>query len=360
MRVWSHWDRLHNSNYKLHSRTEHQFISIIIIARNEEQNISDCLSSIQQNTYPENKFEIILVDDHSTDETVRRASRLNIKQLKILHLADFDDLKDKSSYKKAGIQYALKKARGEIIVCTDADCIIPRNWLAYVDFGMQQALIKMLVMPIYFMPQKSILNRFQSVDMMATMAFTGYGIQSKQFYSANGANIAVRKSIYSEVNLHTEFASGDDMFLVQEVSRLYPDGVKFIKSKQVLVKTKAESNWTALLKQRKRWATKSKAYSTNALYKIQTSIFIFNFIIVTNLLLGFAFNSLFLFICLFQLLIKGIMDFLLLKNMSEFFNQREALKLYILSFLLFTPYIILMGGFALFGKSYHWKGRQVN
>lgn len=359
MRVWTYWDLIHMSEYKLQTRSNHQFISVIVIGRNEEDTISDCLKSIANNHYPPDQFEIIFVDDHSDDQTVLRARHLEISQLRILHLSETDQSKHTNSFKKLGIQYALQHAKGEIIVSTDADCTVPKNWLGYIDFGMQQALIKMLVMPIRFTEKKSILNRFQSLDMMATMVFTGFGIHSRQFYSANGANIAFRKKIYKNIDLREDYASGDDMFLVQAMSQDYPEGVRYIKAIDLIVNTKAESSWTALFQQRKRWATKSKGYVDKRLVKLQAGVFLFNAMIVTNLVLGLTLNSFFLFIAGFQLLIKGIMDYLLLSNVAEFFNQNESLKLFLLSFFMFTPYMMLMGFWALIGGSYIWKGRKV-
>lgn len=359
MRVWSSWDRLHNANFRLQGRKEHQFISVIIVGRNEENSIVECLSSVDKNKYPSDRYEIIYVDDHSTDDTVKHVSELGIHNLKILNLSDYIQESQTTSFKKHAVQFALSKSEGEIIACTDADCIVPSNWLANIDFAMQQALIKMLVMPICFKTEKSIINRFQSLDMMATMAFTGYGIESKLFYSANGANMAFRKASYELIDIKEEYASGDDIFLIQALSKLHPDGIKFLKSKAVIVKTKAESSWKHLYEQRKRWVTKSKGYTKSNLYKIQVKLFLFNIIIVLNLILGLTLNSLFLFIALFQLLIKGIMDYLLLNNMSSFFNQNKSLKWFIVSFLIFTPYLILMGVLANFGNRYIWKDRKV-
>ena len=360
MRVWTSWDRIHHSHFKLRNRKDHQFISIIVIGRNEQDSIQNCLQSIGKNNYPYNKFEILFVDDHSEDNTVAIASNLDIPQLSILNLSDFCKLKPSTnSYKKLGIQYAISLAKGDIIVCTDADCVVPENWLAYIDYSMQQALIKMLVMPITFTQEKSIINRFQSLDMMATIAFTGYGIQNKEFYSANGANMAFRKSIYPRNGLQEEYASGDDIFLVQHVSVAYPDGIKFLKASSVIVQTKAERSWTSLYMQRKRWVSKSKSYSDNKLYKTQVFIFAFNLVIMMNLLLGVTIHSLFFLIALFQFFIKGIMDYLLLSNMSIFFNQGRSLKLYLISLLLFTPFILLLGILALSSKSFEWKGRRV-
>lgn len=359
MRVWSSWQRMKTPKYHLQGRKDHQFISVIVVGRNEAQHIESCLRSIANTKYPPDKFEILFVDDHSEDNTLKLVTSLSIDQLKILELAKDTHSDDINSFKKRAIRFALRHAEGELIVCTDADCVVPIQWLPYIDYSMQQALIRMLVMPIRFEEPISILGRFQSLDMMATMAFTGYGIKNGLFYSANGANLAFRKELYETVDTNDKYASGDDLFLVQAISDRYPDGVKFLKSKQVIVQTTAERSWTLLGQQRRRWAAKSSGYASRGLYKLQVGIFLFNALICLHLILGLTVNSLFLFIGLFQLFVKGIMDYLLLTNMADFFQQRKSLKWFLISFFLFTPYLFLMAFWAVVGGTVVWKGREV-
>ncbi len=359
MRVWSSWQRMKTPNYNLQGRKDHQFVSVIVVGRNEEQHIATCLRSIANVRYPKDKFEILFVDDHSEDKTLELVNGLDVDQLKVLQLANDTHSLESKSFKKRAIRFALQHAQGELIACTDADCVVPTQWLSYIDYAMQQALVRMLVMPICFEEPESILGRFQSLDMMATMAFTGYGIKNGLFYSANGANLAFRKELYEAVDTREEFASGDDLFLVQAVGDLYPDGVKFLKSKQVIVQTNSEPSWALLRQQRKRWAAKSSGYASRGLYKLQIGIFLFNALIYAHLILGLTVNSLFLFIGLFQLFVKGIMDYLLLTNMADFFQQRKSLKWFLISFFLFAPYLFFMGFWAVVGGRVEWKGREV-
>jgi len=305
MRVWSSWTRVKTPKYNLQGRRNHQFLSVIVVGRNEEEHIAGCLQSIGRSNYPKDRFEILFVDDHSDDKTLGIAESLDIDQLKIFSLSDDPSRTDGFSFKKKGIRFAVTQARGSIIVCTDADCVVPISWLSYIDFSMQQALVRLLVMPICYEKPETILSRFQSLDAMATTAFTAYGIKNSLFYSSNGANIAFRKDLIKGLDIHVNFASGDDIFLVQAIAKKYPESIKFLKSKHVIVKTYAEKTWASFWPQRKRWATKSSAYSSQGLYKLQAGIFLFHAILMTNIILGLIMNSLFLLIGLFQILLKG-------------------------------------------------------
>ncbi len=105
------------------------YVSIIIAARNEEKNIGKCIKSLVSQTYPQNKFEVIITDDHSTDQTVPIIKSFSEDNIRVISLADFTGNNKINSYKKKSIETALKFAKGELIVTTDADCIAPQKWL---------------------------------------------------------------------------------------------------------------------------------------------------------------------------------------------------------------------------------------
>ena len=105
------------------------FISIIIAARNEERNIAQCIKSLSEQTYPEDKFEVIVTNDHSTDDTVSIIKSFQKHNIRVIDLAAFTQKKILNSYKKKSIETALPYAKGELIVTTDADCVAPRNGL---------------------------------------------------------------------------------------------------------------------------------------------------------------------------------------------------------------------------------------
>ncbi|MEO7833879.1 MAG: glycosyltransferase, partial [Ginsengibacter sp.] len=114
---------------KIFIENELPLISVIIAARNEEKNIGNCIQSIINQTYPENKFEIIITDDHSTDKTVSIIQSFQKENIRVIDLADFTHNQNLNSYKKKSIEAALQFAKGELIVTTDADCTAPPKWL---------------------------------------------------------------------------------------------------------------------------------------------------------------------------------------------------------------------------------------
>jgi len=93
--------------------------SIIIPAYNEEKSISHCLNSVTQQTLSKEKYEIIVVNNNSRDQTKAIAQKYPVSVV--------DEIKQ-------GYVYALRrgcqKAKGKIFVFTDADTIVPKDWLA--------------------------------------------------------------------------------------------------------------------------------------------------------------------------------------------------------------------------------------
>ena len=93
--------------------------SIIIPAYNEEKSISHCLDSVTQQTLPKEKYEIIVVNNNSRDQTKIIAQKYPVSVV--------DEIKQGYTH---ALRRGCQKAKGRIFVFTDADTIVPKNWLA--------------------------------------------------------------------------------------------------------------------------------------------------------------------------------------------------------------------------------------
>src|SRR5215216_6048728 len=101
------------------------FTSVVVPARNEEENIGHLLKALEEQTYPKEFFEVIIVDDYSTDKT-QAAVQLFLNER--IHLIQPNADSNQSSKKKA-LEAGIQKAKGELIVITDADCLPKYQWL---------------------------------------------------------------------------------------------------------------------------------------------------------------------------------------------------------------------------------------
>lgn len=334
------------------------FISLIIVGRNESANIEACLKSIQENNLLQENYEIIFIDDHSTDDTIEKVKRLAIPNLTLLALSDHLDQKI-NAYKKAAIQLGIKKSKGELIMLTDADCIAPKDWLKRTVYNFQTKDIVFQTGAVTFSPIYTFLHWFQELDFFAMMATTNAGIQRSKWFLANGANLAFLKNklpsdYFSEAS---EFASGDDVFLVNTFAKAYPNKIHY--EKQSAVKTKPVSSLKDFIQQRIRWAGKNKILAKG---KMSTALIIpvlfysWCFILFSITIIGHT-TAGWLLLCI--LLIKVLMDHTLLHSVKNEISNHPKMKFFISSSLLYPIYFLGIGFWSIFKTNYIWKGRQV-
>lgn len=331
-------------------------VSIIIAARNEEKYISDCLTSILNNCYPSDLLEVIVVDDLSTDNTFKIVAK-NFPTVNLLQTSS------ENTGKKSAIKLASKHATGDLLIFTDADCIVTSEWIANLVRVYVTTPAKFIAAPIQIALGDDWLSRFQFLDVSATMAVTGAGIYYQKFYAANGANMAVDKNAFLalyDIRKDEHLASGDDMFAIQYLATQNVNNIHFLKSNSATVTTKGESTLSDFIVQRKRWAGKSKHYPTKGILYIQGFVFLFVALITLNIIFGMLTNGFGIFIAALMIFIKVIIDYLFLSKIVKFFNQQEALKNYLLSALIYNIYILWAGAVAMIPTSYNWKDRSVN
>jgi cellulose synthase/poly-beta-1,6-N-acetylglucosamine synthase-like glycosyltransferase len=337
------------------------FFSIIIPARNEEDNIGNCLQSIIIQNYPSYLFEVIVVDDHSTDKTSFIISQFQ-QQYSNIHLIKLqDELQGKklNAYKKKAIDIAVLQAKGNWIVTTDADCILQPNWLKlYDDYIINNGSL-FVAAPVMFSKDSSIISNFQYIDFMALQAATAATVSVGLHSMCNGANLAYNKQIFFEVGGFKgidNIASGDDMLLMNKIKAKHPTKIGYLFSKEAIATTQPMPDWSSFLNQRIRWASKADKYQDKSLLPVLLMVYLFNLSLFLMFFLGFFFCEL-LVAFLFLLLIKTLIEWFYMKVASQFFG-----KLSFVHFALLQPlhivYMVVAGWLGKFGN-YQWKGRSV-
>lgn len=336
--------------------------SVVIPFRNESDNLPELLISISQLEYPNHLFEIIFVDDDSSDDSVAIIKRvLDTFSLSESTLNDIRVIKNErtsKSPKKDAINTAIKQAKNKWIITTDADCTLPKYWLRSFDEFIQLNESKCIVAPVAYNKTNGFLSRFQLLDFLSLQAATIGGFALKKPFLCNGANFAYQKELFLELSGfqgNTNIASGDDIFLLEKIVNAYPNHVHYLKSEYAIVSTKPQPSWALLIAQRLRWASKTSAYN-NGFGKLTGLI-----VLMTNaliLILGLlSALSMFNFkIFLYIVFIKLNIDFILIYKSASFFNQREAFISYIPSFFIY-PFICVYIAFLSSFKTYKWKGR---
>lgn len=339
-------------------------ITVLIPARNEAARIAECLQAILKNHYPIHLLNIIVLDDFSTDDTLKTVAGLQTDYplISAIKLADYLPAEAcETANKKAAIALGVAHASGEIIACTDADCFVSKDWLTHISAAFEDKKVQMVCGPVQFHRETTILQRFQSLDFMGLMGITGAGLYFGWHIMANGANLAYRKSAFEAVHGYVgneSVASGDDLFLAQKVSKKWPKSILFLKNKAASVYTEAMPNPAAFWQQRLRWGTKNAALPDWPLRLSLLWVFLFCWALL-GLFFGVLTGQIPLqtwAICLF---LKAIADFLLLREMSDWFGRRDLMRWFLPAFILHTLYIPMVGTASIFTKKYRWKGRTV-
>jgi poly-beta-1,6-N-acetyl-D-glucosamine synthase len=336
------------------SPTGGEKISVIIPCRNEEENIVNLLNALKQQTFPEELFEVIVVDDHSTDRT----AELVIKFEKaILVRLEEDNI---NSYKKKAIETGVRIASGEIIVTTDADCIPDPKWLQTIAAFKNDKNAAFIAAPVQYNIDSSMLQIFQSLDFMMMQGITGASVDNKKHSICNGANLAYEKNAFFEVGGFSgidAIASGDDMLLMQKIWKRYPDRIHYLKSRDAIVNTFPSRTWKEFFHQRVRWASKATVYDDKSIFAVLLIVYLFNLSFLSLFILAFWYSP--YWIILFGLIVaKYFFELPLLLSVTSFFKQKSILKYFFILQPLHILYIIVAGWLGQFG-SYEWKGRKV-
>lgn len=329
-------------------------ISVIIPARNEENNIGHLLEALQKQTYPASLFEVIVVDDHSTDKTAESVRQFPL--VKLVQLKE-DNL---NSYKKKAIETGIAAASGELIVATDADCIPPGNWLQTIASFKEDKKSVFIAAPVVINCNTSVLQMFQAMDFMVLQGITAAVVYKKKMPMCNGANLAYERKAFDEVNGFTgidHIASGDDMLLMHKIWKKNPGKVHYLKSKEAIVSTQPEKNWRAFFNQRIRWASKARIYEDKRIFPVLLLVYLLNLSFLILFATGFFCPAYWLYLAGLWIA-KTVVELPFFMSLSKFFNKQWANKLFFFFQPLHIFYTIVSGLFSQFGK-YEWKGRKV-
>lgn len=324
--------------------------SIIVPFRNEAANLPLLLDSFSRLNYPNELFEVILVDDASDFRFKILDFRFNISLI--------DNIRVSNSPKKDAIVTAMQIVKTDWIITTDADCVVNENWLLTLDNYIQLHDVSMLAGAVTYDCENSFLHHFQQLDLASLQGATIGSFGLKKGFMCNGANFAYAKSLFQELNGfdgNDTIASGDDVFLLQKAISRFPEKVHYLKSENNIIITKPLNDWKSLFYQRVRWASKTGSYQSS--FGKTVAMMVFGGNLGLMVYFGLWFLSLVPFQNLFLLcLLKFGIDSALLYKANQFLNKSK-IRYFILSSLLYPFFSTTVALYSFFGK-YEWKGRK--
>jgi len=258
-------------------------------------------------------------------------------------------------------------AKGSLIVTTDADCIVQREWLATIASYYEVTGSVFIASPVVYADPastdsafKKFFKIFQSLDFIALQGITGASVYKKIHSMCNGANLAYERKVFYDVNGFSgidNIASGDDMLLMHKIQKKYPDKIRYLKSTSVIVQTQQSETIKEFINQRTRWASKADKYPDFKITIVLILVYFLNawifFIVVYSFFYSKAF---YLFLLLFT--VKTTAELFFLFPVTKFFRKQKLLWWFIPSQPFHIIYTLIAGWLGKFG-SYTWKERKV-
>ena len=350
---WQSWKKIPTFE-RMADATAITKVSVIIPARNEEKNIENLLKALHRQSYPMSLLEIIVIDDHSTDNTAGLVS--NFPGVKLLQLKE-DSI---NSYKKKAVESGIRAATGDLVVTTDADCVPSPEWISTIVSFRDTTRAGFIVGPVVFTGDSNVVEMFQAMDFMILQGITGAAVQEKMHSMCNGANLTYEKKLFDEVNGFAgidHIASGDDMLLMGKIAKKYPNSIHYLKSKNAIVSTQPMPTWKDFVNQRIRWASKSTNYSDKKIAGVLLLVYLFNLSFLVLLVAGFWWQGYWIMLAGLWVA-KTVVELPLMYSVATFFGKGHLVKYFFLFQPIHILYTVVAGLLGQFG-TYTWKGRRV-
>lgn len=323
-------------------------VSVVIAARNEEKNLAACLSSVLHQTYPLPQYEVILMNDNSTDatESIARQFAQDYRNMAVHLVAEDPKLKGKANALAQGIDVA----RGDIIMITDADCVVPPTWIEETVRRYTPTVGVMGGMTL-----QEARNHFEGVQSLDWAYLLGVAASTASLgvpLTSIGNNFSFRKEAYNAVGGYRNipFSVTEDYMLFQAIITKTDWDYRYPLDPDLLVMSKPCKNFREIVRQKHRWGTGGRDMTLSGLL-----IMAIGFSLHTALLIAPLLGQ--VTAMLTSLLVKCFFDYAFLHSVLtrvkriNLLNYFYSFQLYYLLYVVALPFLVFFGGKVV------WKGR---
>jgi cellulose synthase/poly-beta-1,6-N-acetylglucosamine synthase-like glycosyltransferase len=316
------------------SKNPQTFVSVIIACRNEQETLPYLLKCLAAQNYPEKLFEVIIVNDNSEDKTLEIATEFKM-------MPNILVINNKGQGKKQALRTGISTSVGDLIITTDADCTMGKNWIRTIVAYYEMYHDDMIICPVQIESAANFFGKLQDLEYLSLQGITAGSAISKNPTMCNGANIAYTRVAYlsNSDNLHDEINSGDDIFLLHSLKTQFNSKISWLESPDNLVTTSSSSTFGAFLKQRGRWISKGKAYKDK--YTIILGIVTFTAVILQLccFITSIIFPSL-VWIFLAVVALKSIPDYLILMNTTGRYGRKKLMRWFLPAQIIYPFYVL--------------------
>lgn len=337
--LWKGLNRLQHPKFNDRKHT----ISVIVAARNEEKNISALLHSLTEQRYPSEMFEIIIADDRSEDSTAQRVKNIQEKYENVRLISIESNTSDMPN-KKNALRKAIDNSQFEILAFTDADCIVPQDWLDEVSKHFTDTVGAVAGYSPYtdgfsFLRYEEFKN-----SLIASAA-----VEINNAFLCTGRNFAYRKVVYDQVGGFEKIKhsiSGDDDLFLQLVQKETTWKIRYMISPESYIRTLPPGSLAQFIHQRIRHVSAGKYYPK----KIQI-FYALHHVFLLSIVIGIFISPM---TALLALMVKWNIDGAFAAKGKSIFREDFTLPRFAANELLFIAYSLLISPLG-FLKNFEWK-----
>ncbi|MGJ8592183.1 MAG: glycosyltransferase [Aquaticitalea sp.] len=274
-------------NEKSANQSTYNPISVIICAKNEAKNLKKHLPLILGQEYP--KFEVILINDGSSDKTLSIMERFK-QEHDTIKIVDVKNVEAFWGNKKYALTLGIKASSYNHLLFTDADCRpVSNQWIKQMSGQFSNGKSIVIGYGSYQKQQKSFLNKLIRYETLLTAVQYFAYAKMGQPYMAVGRNLAYTKSVFFEARgfmNHMNIRSGDDDLFVNEVAT--PSNVALSTNKESFTESIPKTTYADWLLQKRRHISTAKHYKAKhksllaLFYVSQLTFFILGIILVST------------------------------------------------------------------------------
>ena len=332
-------------------------VTVIVSARNEEDNISKLITALMKQSYPHELIKFIIVNDRSTDSTSTILSDFS-NQIDNLSIITINNTPDGWAPKKWALNTAINSVNTEIILQTDADCIPHEDWAIKMVQPFSNPEMGFVSGPAPLTNKNTLIDSLYELDSLAQDAFSAGGFSQGMVFSCTGRNMGFSKQAFIDVNGYEDvshFISGDDDLLLHKITANPSYLAHFVLSEKAVVDSPPPSSLSQFIHQRLRFASKGFSY-----YNIKTSrslkvvlpfLYLANLVALLSL---FNFIETTYFLWMLPWLIKSFVDGSITYTFYHSISRKWSLFTMSLLSLIHPLYIVIFGAIGPF-STFKWK-----
>lgn len=332
-------------------------VTVLVPLRNEAIHIHHLIHSLANINYPLDKFEVIFINDHSEDNSAQVIKSL-IHDKPNFTLTNLDEEK---MGKKMAITDGVNKAKHELIATTDADCVVPTDWLQKINESFGKEKVNMVFGGVGLKTTSSFFSKIQALEFTSLIG-SGAATMGLGFFTiCNGANLAYKKKVFEKVKGYEgnlNIASGDDEFLARKIAAAYPGSVRFMNNSDSVVVSRPAAGVSGFIQQRLRWAGKWK-HNASLMTKLLALYIILVQMVFVGLMISAVMVTENLWLLLSLVALKLLLEYWFLHSVGRFLKVKWFGGAFFVLQLIYPLYVMGIGIVSQL-STYEWRGRRLS